>query len=440
MNISPNISNNNNTFIISKLFSFRWIRILFLTIILIILFLIFRQISDKIFLLLITCLPLFLGFAFSYIAKPFISFLNKFFSEKISKILSFFFISSLCIFLFAGILILFLFQLNNLYNFLVKKIPNDELLQEFFEKIKNGKITQTNLNKINLESSVILEEPSWTFGYSIIGSNEYLETNFKKTELSGIFILLIKAISWTYLKSLSLKLMPFFYNISKEGYWTYFWSYIDIILMLMYIFIFSLFIAAFSIGKGQKFYSKIWLFLTKEQSVELREELSFELKKNLKSWSKGLFFEQIYIFLGTGLFIFLAGIIWKNSGFLESIFALVIIMGIFNLIPYIGPWIGIIPIVGLGISHVIATDINSFNNWMPFIVAVCGTILIQIGQSVLISPIVYSRQLKIGPVTIIMILSIFFVLFGMFSMIFALPIIIIIKTILKVIYKKEWNI
>ncbi|WHP39200.1 MAG: hypothetical protein QJQ54_01010 [Mollicutes bacterium] len=59
------------------------------------------------------------------------------------------------------------------------------------------------------------------------------------------------------------------------------------------------------------------------------------------------------------------------------------------------------------------------------------------GQSLIVAPMVYSYHVKLSPITIIMGLAIIGVVFGFFAMPFAIPLILIVKIILRVVYKKE---
>lgn len=71
------------------------------------------------------------------------------------------------------------------------------------------------------------------------------------------------------------------------------------------------------------------------------------------------------------------------------------------------------------------------------IIAAGGCLLVQLGESALVSPLVYSYKMKLRPITIIFAIALFGVVFGVLSMPFAIPILIFSKIIAKVVYKKE---
>ena len=133
--------------------------------------------------------------------------------------------------------------------------------------------------------------------------------------------------------------------------------------------------------------------------------------------------EQLFSFVkGTGLIAILVFIVscvaFMVSGLKGAVF-FALWNAITNIIPYIGPWIGGIPIVVFAFS----TDFR-----LGIIVLII-LVIIQILESYIIHPIVMSKTMKLHPVTIIIGLLIFGHFFGIIGMLLATPVTAILKTI-----------
>lgn len=133
--------------------------------------------------------------------------------------------------------------------------------------------------------------------------------------------------------------------------------------------------------------------------------------------------EQIFSFVkGTGLIAILvfavSAICFGISGLKAAIF-FALWNAITNIIPYVGPYIGGIPIIAVAF----ATDYR-----LGIIITVV-VIAIQLIESYILHPIVMSKTMKLHPVTIILGLLIFGHFFGIIGMVIATPLTAIIKTI-----------
>ena len=139
--------------------------------------------------------------------------------------------------------------------------------------------------------------------------------------------------------------------------------------------------------------------------------------------------EQLFSFVkGTGLIAILVFVVsciaFMVSGLKGAVF-FALWNAITNIIPYIGPWIGGVPIVVFAFS----TDFR-----LGIIVLII-VVVIQILESYILHPIVMSKTMKLHPVTIIIGLLIFGHFFGIIGMLLATPITAILKTI--VIYLND---
>ena len=133
--------------------------------------------------------------------------------------------------------------------------------------------------------------------------------------------------------------------------------------------------------------------------------------------------EQIFSFVkGTGLIAILvfavSALCFGVSGLKAAIF-FALWNAITNIIPYVGPYIGGIPIIAVAF----ATD------YRLGIIITIVVIAIQLIESYILHPIVMSKTMKLHPVTIILGLLIFGHFFGIIGMVIATPLTAIIKTI-----------
>ena len=134
-----------------------------------------------------------------------------------------------------------------------------------------------------------------------------------------------------------------------------------------------------------------------------------KINKNLRIFIKGTLIDMIVLFILT----FLSFLIIKLPG--SIIFASFIALT--NIIPYIGPYIGGIPAVLIGFSV----------SYRIGFITLLIVITLQILESAFIQPYIMSKTLKLNPILIIMGLIIFGHFFGIVGMIFATPLVSIIK-------------
>ena len=133
--------------------------------------------------------------------------------------------------------------------------------------------------------------------------------------------------------------------------------------------------------------------------------------------------EQVFSFVrGTGLIALLVFIVSAVSFGVTGLRAAIFFAlwnALTNIIPYIGPFIGGIPIVAVAF----ATD------YRLGIVTLIIVLIIQLIESYILHPIVMSKTMKLHPVTIIIGLLIFGHFFGIIGMLIATPVTAIFKTI-----------
>lgn len=143
---------------------------------------------------------------------------------------------------------------------------------------------------------------------------------------------------------------------------------------------------------------------------------------------------SVFAFVKGMFFIFIVMLIVGTIAFscigLKGAFILGLFNAITNIIPYVGPYIGGLPIIVIGFSYGVQTGI------LTTIVVV----IIQFLESYILNPIIMSKTMKLHPVTIMLGLLIFGYFFGIIGMVLATPVIAILKIIIKFVeeqYEKK---
>lgn len=134
-----------------------------------------------------------------------------------------------------------------------------------------------------------------------------------------------------------------------------------------------------------------------------------ELSSNMRMYLKGTLLDMLLLFVASSIVYYIIGL--KYPIFLALFSAIT------NIIPFIGPYIGGVPAVLIGLG----TNMN-----LGIITGV-AIIVIQAIESNLINPMIMSKCIKINPIFIIITLSIMGKFFGLLGMIFAVPLLILIK-------------
>lgn len=145
-----------------------------------------------------------------------------------------------------------------------------------------------------------------------------------------------------------------------------------------------------------------------------------KLSSNMRFYIKGTIIDTLILF---GISIVLYWAIGLEYPVIIALFS-----AITNIIPFVGPYIGGIPAVIIGLS----TSLNLG------LVTVGVIVFAQTLESNIINPMIMSKCIKVNPLLIMISLTIMGSFFGVFGMIFAVPIIIIFKITLEFVkkYKK----
>ena len=124
---------------------------------------------------------------------------------------------------------------------------------------------------------------------------------------------------------------------------------------------------------------------------------------------------MVCLYVGVSLFL-----VYTIAG-LPYAFLLGILAGVMDIIPYAGPWIAAIPAI------IVAFSVS------PFVAIVIGIamVVVQLGESYIVSPYVMGKSLHLHPIVVIFVLLIAGQLSGLVGMILGIPVFMIIKIIIQ---------
>lgn len=116
-------------------------------------------------------------------------------------------------------------------------------------------------------------------------------------------------------------------------------------------------------------------------------------------------------------YVFIGALISFTLGGLPNAFLFAVVAGIMDIVPYFGPWIGAFPAV------LSALLLDQTSVWLIII----GIVIVQLGESYIVSPLVMSKEMKLHPLAIIILMLITGQTFGLIGMIIILPIVALLK-------------
>ena len=164
--------------------------------------------------------------------------------------------------------------------------------------------------------------------------------------------------------------------------------------------------------------------------------IKMHIKKNIPSKYRDIILKFTKK-LSTNMYLYTKGtlldmlILFIISAILFSIFKLkyAILLALFcaitNIIPFIGPYIGGIPAVIVGLSSSLKLGI----------ITLVVIVLAQTAESNVINPLIMSKCIKINPLLIIIAITVMGKFMGIIGMVFAVPTLIILKIVLEFVKK-----
>lgn len=310
--------------------------------------------------------PLFIGIGLAWLFDPFVSYLNK---KGVSRILGAIFVYIIFLSFIYLLLRLMIPSITNQLNDLAKNVPNfinylKENIDKFFENLNN----LGNYNFTDIKISIY---------DSINNLSRSLTIDLPKTIMNAVSNIISGSVNLLIGLLIGLYMLFDFDNVKKH----------------------------------------LYSLIPKKYQDDTRTLLT-RLNNNLKSYVHGTLLIMFILFVFQSIALAIAG--------LEAPMVFGLFCAITNVIPYIGPYIGGIPAVIVGLSISPTTGIF----------VLIAIVLAQTLESYFLQPIVMGKTMKLHPVTIMLGLLLFGHFFGILGMILATPVISILKTIFQFFNEK----
>ena len=168
-------------------------------------------------------------------------------------------------------------------------------------------------------------------------------------------------------------------------------------------------------------YKKGIVKLVPPKGRDRANEITNHLGRSLKKWLAGKIFAMFVVFVLTSIGLVIMGVpMWL---------ALAIIAGFLNFIPNFGPLIAMIPAAAIGFSQSQTTGFLIIGLYL----------VVQFLESNLITPQVQQRLVQIPPAVIIISQVLVGALTGIWGIIFATPLVLIIMILVQELYIKRLN-
>jgi len=197
----------------------------------------------------------------------------------------------------------------------------------------------------------------------------------------------------------------------------------------------NIFIAAFSISFITFFFLKdkgllsdgILLFVP-DKYLEKTEHMLMSIKKLLTRYFIGIIIQISGIITLVSIGLTIIGIDFSDA------LVIGLVVGLFNIIPYLGPVIG--AILGLVLGLATNIDLAFYSELLPLLGYMSIVfIIVQVIDNVVFQPFIYSSSVNAHPLEIFLVIIMAGSLFGITGMILAIPS----YTILRVIAKEFFN-
>ncbi len=182
-------------------------------------------------------------------------------------------------------------------------------------------------------------------------------------------------------------------------------------------FILGLIMGFYLLYDYDKVKAKMNSLIPKKYETEYKE-LGRDINASLFGFVKGMFFSSTIVFVCAAIVLSIIG--------LKAPLLFALIAAILNVIPYVGPYLGIIPPAIVGFSQNSATGV--------LVIIVLG--IIQLIEGNIINPLIMSKTMKLSPITILISILVFGYLFGMLGVLIAAPLAAVVKVIYQFIMHK----
>ena len=192
--------------------------------------------------------------------------------------------------------------------------------------------------------------------------------------------------------------------------------------------ILSVIFITFFLLKDGEYFEKIFTQLFPTKMKKRIEKSLIEIKVLLSRYFLGLLFQITILFTIYTIILLIFGV--KDAVVIAFLCALL------NLIPYIGPFIGIILMSFLTMTSYLGEDFSSVI--IPkTIYVIIGYVFAQLIDNFLSQPYIFSNSIKSHPLEIFLVILSGGILFGIVGMILAIPLYTVIKVFLKVFFSNN---
>ena len=192
--------------------------------------------------------------------------------------------------------------------------------------------------------------------------------------------------------------------------------------------ILSVIFITFFLLKDGEYFEKLFTQLFPTKMKKRIEKSLVEIKILLSRYFLGLLFQITILFTMYTIILLIFGV--KDAVVIAFLCALL------NLIPYIGPLIGIILMSFLTMTSYLGQDFSSVI--IPkTIYVIIGYVFAQLIDNFLSQPYIFSNSIKSHPLEIFLVILSGGILFGIVGMILAIPLYTVIKVFLKVFFSNN---
>ena len=185
-----------------------------------------------------------------------------------------------------------------------------------------------------------------------------------------------------------------------------------------------LFITFFLLKDGE-YFEKIFILLFPSRMKKRIEKSLVDVKALLSRYFLGLLFQISILFTLYTFILLIFGV--------KDAVVIAFLCAILNLIPYIGPLIGIVLMSFLTMTSYLGEDFSSIV--IPkTIYVIIGYIIAQLIDNFFSQPYIFSNSVKSHPLEIFLVILVGGILFGIAGMILAIPTYTVLKVFLKVFF------
>lgn len=183
--------------------------------------------------------------------------------------------------------------------------------------------------------------------------------------------------------------------------------------------LFCVFFISFFFIKDSNLFTRIVCSLVPDRL----EEKTAKATKNIEHLLSRYFFGLVCEILIVALLDFLG--VWLVAGLnFSTALGIGFMCGLFNVIPYIGPWLGgaIGAVLGVSIKYSAAVAVGgTFNLWLTLALLIACFVVTQWVDNFFLQPVIYSRSIKASPLEIFIVIILAGQFGGVIGMIAAIP-------------------